>query len=170
MDYQFESTTTYIDDKIIEQQEYTDQEVEALKNEGYIQEALTHLAAWATSDEGKRFRKKIWTGISSKWASLTGRQPYTELLDDVQQSTSDALDDLLKVYRYNLNIAGIRTDPIIGKDIVMNGDTCIYNGNFYLTGDINKGTFNSSSGTWTQQKISNDYFVMKGVKTIQLIV
>jgi len=52
----------------------------------------------------------------------------------------------------------------------MNGDTCIYNGNFYLTGDINKGTFNSSSGTWTQQKISNDYFVMKGVKTIQLIV
>ena len=52
----------------------------------------------------------------------------------------------------------------------MNGDTCICNGNFYLTGDINKGTFDLSSGTWTQQKISNDYFVMKGVKTIQLIV
>ena len=52
----------------------------------------------------------------------------------------------------------------------MNGDTYIYNGNLYLTGDINKGTFNSSTGTWTQQKISNDYFVMKGVKTIQLIV
>ena len=101
----------------------------------------------------------------SKWASLTGRQPYTELLDDVQQSTSDELDDLLKVYRYNLNNAGIRADPVIGKDIVMNGDTYIYNGNLYLTGDINKGTFNSYTGTWTQQKNLNDYFVMKGVKT-----
>jgi hypothetical protein len=135
------------------------------QQQGYIQEALTHLAAWATSDEGKRFRKKLWSGISSKWASLKGHQPYTELLDDVQQSTSDALDEFLKVYRYNLSIAGIRTDPIIGEDIVMNGDTCIYHGNFYLTGDINKGTFDSSSGTWTQQKISNDYFVKKGVKT-----
>ena len=44
-------------------------------------------------------------------------------MDDVQQSTSDELDDLLKVYRYNLNNAGIQTDAIIGKDIVMNGDT-----------------------------------------------
>ena len=88
------------------------------------------------------------------------------MLDDVQQSTSDELDDLLKVYRYNLNNAGIRADPVIGKDIVMNGDTYIYNGNLYLTGDINKGTFNSSTGTWTQQKNLNDYFVMKGVKTI----
>ena len=88
IDNQFELTTTYIDEKITEQQEYTDQEIEALRTEGYIQEALTQLAAWATSDEGKRFRKKLWTRISSKWASLTGRQPYTELLDDVQQSTS----------------------------------------------------------------------------------
>ena len=52
----------------------------------------------------------------------------------------------------------------------MNGDTCICIGDFYLTGDINKGTFDSSSGTWTQQKISNDFFVMTGVKTPQLIV
>ncbi len=74
---------------------------------------------------GKRFRKKLWTRISSK-ASLTGRQAYTELLDDVQQSTSDELDDLLKVYRYNLNNAGIRSDPFIGKDIVMNGDIYIF--------------------------------------------
>ncbi len=59
-------------------------------------------------------------------------------MDDVQQSTSDELDNLLKVYRYNLNNAGIRTDAIIGKDIVMNGDTYIYNGNLYLTGDIHK--------------------------------
>ena len=51
----------------------------------------------------------------------------------MQQSTSDELDDLLKVYRYNLNNAGIRTDPVIGKDIVMNGDTYIYDGNLYLT-------------------------------------
>jgi hypothetical protein len=55
--------------------------------------------------------------------------------------------------------------PVIGKDIVINGDTYIYNGNLYLTGDINKRTFNSSTGTWTQQKSLNDYFVMKGVKT-----
>ena len=63
MDNQFESTTTYIDEEITEQQEYTDQEIEALRTEGYIQhiiqEALTQLAAWATSDEGKRFRKKL---------------------------------------------------------------------------------------------------------------
>ena len=49
IDDQFELTTTYIDDKITEQHEYTDQEIEALRTEGYIQEALTQLAAWATS-------------------------------------------------------------------------------------------------------------------------
>ena len=52
----------------------------------------------------------------------------------------------------DLNNAGIRTDAIIGKDIVMNGDTYIYNGNLYLTGDIHKGTFNAVSGAWTEQK------------------
>jgi len=131
VDDQFETTITYIDDKATELHEYTDQEVEALRTEGYIQEALTQLLACATSDEGKRFRKKLWLKLQSKWASLTGRQLATELLDDVQQSTSDELDDLLKVYRYNLNNAGIRTDPVIGKDIVMNGDTYIYDGNLY---------------------------------------
>jgi hypothetical protein len=40
IDEQFELTTTYIDDKITEQHEYTDQEIEALRVEGYIQEAL----------------------------------------------------------------------------------------------------------------------------------
>jgi len=59
IDDQFELTTTYIDEKITEQQEYTDQEIEALRIEGYIQEALTQAAAWITSDEGKHFRKKI---------------------------------------------------------------------------------------------------------------
>ena len=60
IDDQFELTTTYIDEKITEQQEYTDQEVEAswLRTEGYIREALTQALAWVTSDEGKRFRKK----------------------------------------------------------------------------------------------------------------
>ena len=51
----------------------------------------------------------------------------------------------------------------------MNGDTYIYNGNLYLTGDINKGLFNSASGAWTQQKKLNDYFVMKGVKTLHCL-
>ncbi len=31
--------------------------------------------------------------------------------------------DLLKLYRYDLNNAGIRSDPFIGEDIVMNEDT-----------------------------------------------
>ena len=65
IDDQFATTTTYIDDKIAEQHEYTDQEIEALRNEGYIQEAVTQVLAWATSDEGKRFRKKLWARISS---------------------------------------------------------------------------------------------------------
>ncbi len=36
----------------------------------------------------------------------------------------------------------------------MNGDTHIYSGNLYLTGDIHT-TFNASSGAWTEQKILN---------------
>ncbi len=58
----------------------------------------------------------------------------------------------VKVYRYDLTNAGIRSDPFKKKDIVMNGDTHIYNGNLYLTGDIHKETF-SSTGTWTEQKM-----------------
>ena len=46
----------------------------------------------------------------------------------------------------------------------MNGDTHIYSGNLYLTGDIHKGTFNASSGTWTEQKNLNNYSVIKGDK------
>ena len=88
---------------------------------------------------------------------------------NVQQSTSDELDDLLKVYRYNLKNAGIRTDPMIGKDIVMKGDTYIFDGNLYLTGNIYKGTLNSASATWTAQKTLNDYFVMKSVKTLHCL-
>ncbi len=72
---------------------------------------------------------------------------------------------MLKVYRYDGLAAGIRCDAIIGKELVINGGTYIYNGNLYLTGDINKGTFSPSTGAWTQQELSNDYFVMKGVKT-----
>ena len=172
IDEQFETTTTYIDDKITEQHEYTDQEIEALRNEGYIQEAVTQLLAWITSDEGKRFRKKVWDRIKNKWLSFTGQRPFTELLDDVENAMSDELDELLKVYQYkddvvsgSTGIAGIRSEPFSGKEICMKGDTYIYSGNLYLTGDINKGTFNSTNGTWTQQEKLNDYFVMKGVKT-----
>ncbi len=43
------TTITYIDNKITEQHEYTDQEVEALRTEGYIQEALTQLAGAAAA-------------------------------------------------------------------------------------------------------------------------
>ena len=51
IDEQFITTST-------EQHDYTDQEIEALRNEGSIQEAVTKILAWATSDEGKRFGKK----------------------------------------------------------------------------------------------------------------
>ncbi len=53
--------TTYIDDKATEQHKYTDEKIEELRNVGYIQEAVTQDLAWATSDEGKRFRKKYGT-------------------------------------------------------------------------------------------------------------
>ena len=151
IDDQFELTTTYIDEKITEQQEYTDQEIEALRTEGYVQEALTQALAWVTSDEGKRFRKKVWSRISSKWASFTGARLYTEFLNDASYATAEELDEMLKVYRYDGLAAGIRCDAITGKDIVMNGNTYIYSGNLFLTGNINKGTF-SSGGTWTQQE------------------
>ena len=76
---------------------------------------------------------------------------------------------MLKVYRYIDNfgngIAGIRCDPVLNKDIVMKGTTYIYNGDLHLTGKINYGLFSSVDGHWTQQKILNEYFVMKGVKT-----
>ena len=159
IDEQFESTTIYIDDKATEQHEYTDAEIEELRNEGYIQEAVTQILAWATSDEGKRFRKKIWDRIKLKWLTFTGKRPFTELLDDVQNASTDELDEMLKVYQYkddpisgSTGIAGIRSEPFTGKEICMKGDTYIYNGHLYLTGDINKGTFNSTNGTWTQQK------------------
>jgi hypothetical protein len=154
IDDEFTTTITYIDDKITEQHEYTDQEIENLRNEGYIQEAVTQLLAWITSDEGKRFRKKVWDRIKNKWLTFTGKRPFTELLDDLVNASTDELDDMLKVYRYkddpisgSTYIAGIRTDPFSGKEICMKGDTYIYSGDLYLTGTINKGTFNSTNGT-----------------------
>jgi hypothetical protein len=52
IDDEFSTTITYVDDKVQEQHEYTDQEIENLRNEGYILEAVTQIIAWATSDEG----------------------------------------------------------------------------------------------------------------------
>jgi hypothetical protein len=109
--------------------------------------------------------KKVWSRISSKWTSFTGTRLYTEFLNDASYATAEELDEMLKVYRYDGLAAGIRCDAIIGKELVINGGTYIYNGNLYLTGNINKGAFNASSGTWTQQELLNDYFVMKGVKS-----
>ncbi len=75
---------------------------------------------------------------------------------------------MLKVYRFDGLAAGICCDAIAGKDIDMNGNTYIYSGNLYLTGDINKGSF-SGGGTWTQQEKLNYYFVMKGVKALHCL-
>jgi len=162
-----EATHNYIDLKHQEGLDYTDTEVENLRNEGYIQEAVTQLLAWITSDEGKRFRKKVWDRIKNKWATFTGSRPYTELLDDVQNATTDELDKMLEVYRYidngfNTGNAGIRADAITSKNIILNGSTMIYNGDLYLTGNINKGTYTGT--TFTQQDTLNDYMVMKGTK------
>ncbi len=96
----------------------------SIKNWWICTRSNTHLLLWASlaSDQGKRFRKQIWTRLPSKWLSLTGCQAYTdsitELLDDAQQSTSGELDDLLKVYRYNWNNAGIRTDTLLLEKIL----------------------------------------------------
>ena len=122
------ATNQLIIDNLQEAKDYTDQEVEELRNEGYIQEAVTQILSWATSDEGKRFRKKVWDRIKTKWLTFTGQRPYTELIDDIQQETTNELDDMLKVYRYsddglNGTIAGIRTDTFSGKEICMKGDT-----------------------------------------------
>jgi hypothetical protein len=56
---------------------------------------------------------------------------------------------MLKVFRYDGLAAGIRCDAVIGKDLVINGGIYIYNGDLYLTGDFNEGSFSSSSGAWT---------------------
>ncbi len=95
---QFTSTTTYIDDKILEQHEYTDQEKEALSFEGYIQETLIETASWITSDEGKegkRFRKNTWEKIGSKWTSFSGRHQSIEFLNDAAYATAEELDEML---------------------------------------------------------------------------
>jgi hypothetical protein len=127
IDDEFTTTITYVDDEVQEQHEYTDQEIENLRNEGYIQEAVTQILAWATSDEGKRFRIKAWDRIKFKWLTFTSKRPYTELIDDIANASTDELDDMLKD-NFGSAIAGIRADPVQGKDIVMKGTTYIYNG------------------------------------------
>ena len=79
--------------------------------------------AWIISDEGKHFRKKVWNRIKNKWLTFTGKHPYFELLDDIENATVDELDDMLSVYRYADNIAGtkwccILTDAIPNKEVV----------------------------------------------------
>ena len=120
-------------------------------------------------------KKKVWAWIKLNCLTFTGKRPYTEYLEDIQNAATDELDEMLKVYQYkddpmsgSTGIAGIRSEPFSGKEICMKGDTYIYNGNLYLTGDINKGTFNITTGTWAQQKKLNDYFVIKGVKIIMV--
>ncbi len=109
----------------------------------------------------------MWAKISSKWSSFSGRRQYTEISNDASYATAEELDEMLKEYRYDGLSAGIRCDAISGKDIIMNGNTYIYSGNLYLTGEIHKGTF--SGGSWSEQKNLNDYFVMKGVKTLHCL-
>jgi hypothetical protein len=86
--------------------------------------------AWLTHDERKHFRKKIWSRLSSKWASFSKARLYTEFWNDEWYATAEKLDDVIKVYRYNGSEAGIRYDTIVWKDIVMNADAYIYHGNF----------------------------------------
>jgi hypothetical protein len=55
-------------------------------------------------------------------------------------------------------------EVLLHKDVVVKGDTYIYNGNLYLTGNIHKGSFNNVTNTWSGDENLNDYFVIKGVK------
>ncbi len=68
---------------------------------------------------------------------LQAKDPFTELLDDIENAMTDDLDDMSKVYRYmedpisgstgnSSGIAGIRKEPFSGKEICMKGDTYIY--------------------------------------------
>jgi hypothetical protein len=54
--------------------------------------------------------------------TFTGKRPFTELLDDVQNASTDELDEILKVYQYKDDplsgataIAGIRSEPLQKK-------------------------------------------------------
>ena len=92
--------STHVDTVAQEQHNYTDEQITELRNEGYIQEAVTQVIAWIVSDEGKRFRKKVWNRIKNKWLTFTGKRPFTELLDDIENATVDELDEILSVYHY----------------------------------------------------------------------
>ncbi len=107
----------------------------------------------------------------NKWLTFTGKRLCTELLDDIENTTTDALDEMLKVYRYkddpisgSTGIAEISSEPFSGKEICMKVDTYIYSDNLFLTGDLNKRYINLTNGTWRHQETLNDYFAMKGVK------
>jgi hypothetical protein len=75
IDDEFTTTITYVDDKVQEQHEYTDQEIENLRNAGYIQEAVTQLLAWATSDVencGLQWNKLKWNKHRSRPTHIHG--------------------------------------------------------------------------------------------------
>ena len=52
----------HIDTEIQGQKDYTDQEIEPIRNEGLIQEAVTQIVAWIISDEGNVLERKYGTG------------------------------------------------------------------------------------------------------------
>ena len=142
--------------------------MEELRVEGYIQEAVTQVLAWATSDEGKRFRKKIWDKLKTKWLTFTGSRPYTELIDDVQQETADILDDLMSVYRYDkntlgINIGGIKTDPYNSYALSIKGDVLTFYGNLRINGNIEFGDFNITTGLFLKENDIFSYMVLKGL-------
>ena len=147
--------------------DYTDEKIIELRDEGLIMDAVMQVLDFAMTTDF--FKKKIWERIKAKWAAMTGHPRFTELLGDVQNATMDELQNMYKVYRHEIepiagNIAGIHTEPFTGKALVIKGDTYIYSGNLYLSGDIHKGTFNGVNGAWSGDEKLNDYFVMKGVK------
>ncbi len=54
---------------------------------------------------------KVWNIIKLTWLTFTGKRLFTELLDDVQNISTDESDDLLKVYQY-------KDDPIRGACLI----------------------------------------------------
>ena len=45
-------------------------------------------------------------------SSFTGERPYTKILDGVSHASTDDLVDSFKVYRYNVNNAGISKESL----------------------------------------------------------
>ncbi len=76
--------------------------------------------------------------ISQVFLSKDFALEFTEFLNDASYATAEVLNETLKFYRYDGLSAGIQCDAVLDKELVIDCGTYLYNGNLYLTGDIQK--------------------------------